>query len=40
MTINTAHDYGVGFAEETLILLPNFVDDAQRLKESLDHAAI
>ena len=35
---NTAHDYGVGFAEETLKLLPKFVEDAQRLKESLDHA--
>lgn len=34
---NTAHDYGVGFAEETLKLLPKFVEDAQRLKESLDH---
>lgn len=36
---NTAHDYGIGFAEETLTLMPNFVDDAQRLKESIDHAA-
>jgi len=36
---NTAHDYGVGFAEETLKLLPSFVKDAQRLKEALDHAA-
>ncbi|HBI21717.1 MAG TPA: nucleotidyltransferase [Legionella sp.] len=35
---NTAHDYGVGFAEETLKLLPGFVKDAQRLNESLDHA--
>ena len=35
---NTAHDYGVGFAEETLKLLPKFVEDAERLKESLDHA--
>jgi hypothetical protein len=25
---NTAHDYGVNFAEETLILLPNFIADA------------
>lgn len=37
---NTAHDYGVGFAEETLKLLPTFVDDAQRLKDRLDHASI
>lgn len=35
---NTAHDYGIGFAEDTLQLLPTFVDDAQRLKEALDHA--
>lgn len=25
---NTAHDYGVNFAEETLVLLPNFIIDA------------
>lgn len=37
---NTAHDYGIGFAEETLKLLPTFVDDAQRLKDRLDHAPI
>jgi len=36
---NTAHDYGIGFAEETLKLLPTFVEDAQRLKEALDHAS-
>ena len=35
---NTAHDYGIGFAEDTLKLLPTFVEDAQRLKEALDHA--
>ena len=35
---NTAHDYGIGFAEETLKLLPKFVEDAQRLKEALDRA--
>ena len=34
---NTAHDYGIGFAEETLKLLPSFIDDASRLKETLDH---
>ena len=32
---NTAHDYGVGFAEETLGLLPNFVTDARRLEAVL-----
>jgi nucleotidyltransferase substrate binding protein (TIGR01987 family) len=29
---NTAHDYGVGFAEETLSLLPGFIDDARELE--------
>jgi hypothetical protein len=28
---NTAHDYGVNFAEETLLLLPNFIIDATQL---------
>lgn len=32
---STAHDYGVGFAEETLVLLPNFVQDAGRLEKTL-----
>lgn len=32
---NTAHDYGIGFAEETLTLLPMFVVDAQRLETTL-----
>lgn len=36
---NTAHDYGIGFAEETLKLLPKFVEDAQRLTDAIDHAA-
>ena len=35
---NTAHDYGVGFAEETLKLLPQFLEDATSLKKALDHA--
>ncbi len=35
---NTAHDYGMGFAADTLKLLPNFIDDAARLKEALDRA--
>ena len=35
---NTAHDYGLGFAEETLKLLPQFIIDAKRLKEAVDHA--
>ncbi|MBJ6726808.1 nucleotidyltransferase substrate binding protein [Geomesophilobacter sediminis] len=39
---NTAHDYGIGFAEDTLKLLPSFIADAQRLesvlREKLNHA--
>lgn len=30
---NTAHDYGVNFAEETLVLLPQFIQDATELAE-------
>ena len=30
---NTAHDYGVNFAEETLVLLPAFITDAFALAE-------
>jgi nucleotidyltransferase substrate binding protein (TIGR01987 family) len=32
---NTAHDYGVGFAEETLKLLPGFIEDAHNLENIL-----
>lgn len=32
---NTAHDYGVGFAEETLELLPGFISDARTLEAML-----
>ena len=32
---NTAHDYGVGFAEETLELLPKFINDARTLEAVL-----
>ncbi len=39
---NTAHDYGKAFAEETLKLLPNFIQDAKNLsailKQKFDHA--
>jgi len=39
---NTAHDYGEGFAEETLGLMPDFVTDARSvettLREKLGHA--
>ena len=29
---STAHDYGEGFAKETLVLLPNFIADVSRLE--------
>lgn len=32
---NTAHDYGEGFAEETLELLPGFIKDARCLETTL-----
>lgn len=28
---NTAHDYGINFAEETIVLLPQFIVDATKL---------
>ncbi len=32
---NTAHDYGVKFAQETLVLLTAFIDDARLLETTL-----
>ena len=32
---NTAHDYGVNFAEETIVLLPQFITDATHLASVL-----
>ncbi len=32
---NTAHDYGEGFAEETLTLMPDFIADARRVEDTL-----
>ncbi len=32
---NTAHDYGEGFAEETLVLLPDFIIDARHVEKTL-----
>lgn len=32
---NTAHDYGEGFAKETLVLLPKFIEDARSLESAL-----
>ena len=33
---NTAHDYGEGFAETTLKLLPDFIADAKALASVLE----
>lgn len=32
---STAHDYGANFAEDTLVLLPNFISDALDLAEMI-----
>jgi len=32
---NTAHDYGLGFAEQTLKLLPEFIADVKHLQKKL-----
>ncbi len=32
---DTAHDYGIAFAQQTLVLLPAFVTDAYKLEETL-----
>jgi hypothetical protein len=32
---NTAHDYGVNFAEDTLVLLPAFISDAFELMQMI-----
>lgn len=32
---NTAHDYGEGFAQLTLALMPGFLDDARRIEATL-----
>jgi nucleotidyltransferase substrate binding protein (TIGR01987 family) len=34
---NTAHDYGVNFAEETLVLIPGFIEDARALSIIINH---
>ena len=33
----TAHDYGAGFAESTLKLIPDFIVDAKKLAQTLSH---
>lgn len=35
---STAHDYGQGFAEETILLMENFIIDAGRIKEIAENA--
>ncbi len=32
---NTAHDYGIAFAEETLKIIDNFLNDVKHLKEMI-----
>jgi nucleotidyltransferase substrate binding protein (TIGR01987 family) len=32
---NTAHDYGVNFARETLVFLPQFITDAKELAKAI-----
>lgn len=34
---NTTHDYGQSFAEETLVLIDDFIADAKKLKEVIDN---
>ncbi|MBF0339294.1 MAG: nucleotidyltransferase substrate binding protein, partial [Nitrospirae bacterium] len=34
---DTANDYGAGFAEKTLSLLPDLIADARRLMHKLDN---
>ena len=36
---NTAHDYGAGFAETTLMLLPEFIEDARALARIIAEGA-
>lgn len=36
---HTAHDYGVNFAEQTLVLLPDFIQDAKALEQALKELA-
>jgi len=35
--VSTAHDYGEGFAEDTLQLLPQFILDVDKLIEVLNN---
>lgn len=35
---STAHDYGQGFADDTVLLVENFLTDAKRIKEIAENA--
>lgn len=35
---NTAHDYGQGFADETVLLIENFIKDAKHIREIVQDA--
>ena len=35
---STAHDYGIGFAEKTLVLLPDFIADAKKAIAAIQKA--
>jgi hypothetical protein len=32
---NTAHDYGVNFAEEVILILPSFITDAKEIVQAI-----
>lgn len=34
---NTAHDYGVAFAEETLVLIDSFLQDVKNIKKVIEN---
>jgi nucleotidyltransferase substrate binding protein (TIGR01987 family) len=36
----TSHDYGVGFAESTLLLIPAFIEDSTKLAQIIEEATI
>lgn len=36
---STAHDYGIGFAQKTLVLLPDFIEDAKKVISIVQKAA-
>ena len=34
---NTAHDYGIAFAQETVLLINDFIKDAEHLKDVIQN---